>query len=630
MSGAIQRGARYRGCHLLFRLTLTKGPACLSTLVFPNMVNREQNIREALGDTCQWFQHSAIFKRWYLRTNVEVDRGLLWVKGKPGSGKSTLMKHSVVWAQQTQSDSATVAAFYFNARGDTLERTPIGLLRSVLHQICLQDKTIRVAFLNLYEERRRWAMPGIELLWDQSELQAFLRRIFRQGKPRPTFLLIDALDECDEKTVRELVYFFAGLARSALDNDRCLNICFSSRHYPTISLPNCPEIVVENRNESDIATYVRDRFSFAPPSEATVVAELESCIIERASGVFLWSVLVVDQLLRDVDRGRPMSELMGRLRQVPPTMEELYEERCKNLSAEERAFSVSLIQWVLFAQNQFDQIPHGIVFAANCSLSDARSLTDLYGAAHGNKPAPTYERTVRLINDASRGLIECTAGRRVQFIHETTREFFLTGPGLGLLDLRLSGNLMGLSYMALVDGCIKMLDETSPDWYLPIGYVHAFDTILHYARCTEGHGGSNSSLLQNTIAGRFSVGREPGESVLRFMSKQHLTSCVLALLDQGVQPDDAGDNDIYTTPLLAALDDFAVPQHPAPTALVAGLVKHGANIECENERSMTPLFIAVQCGLLDLALLLVESGANVNAVVGLRSVLGVLVEDYGE
>jgi hypothetical protein len=543
------------------------------------MVNREQNIREAMGDTCQWFQDSAAFKRWYSRTNVDIDRGLLWVKGKPGSGKSTLMKHSVVWAHQTQHSCATVASFYFNARGDILERTPIGLFRSILHQICLQDEPIRAAFLKLYQERRRRMIPGMEWSWDQAELRVFIRRTFGQGQPRQTFLFIDALDECDEHTVRDLVYFFAEVGTLALVNGCCLNICLSSRHYPTISLPNCPEIVVENRNGSDIASYVRGRFSFAPPSEATVVAELEACIIEKASGVFLWSVLVVDQLLRDVDRGRPMSELMECLKQVPKTMEELYTERCRSLSAEERAFSVSLIQWVLFATDRFRQYPYGVVFAANCSASDAQSLTDLYGASHKGKRAPPYERTVRLINDASRGLIECTTSQSVQFIHETTREFFLTGPGLGLLDPKLLGNPKGLSYMALVEGCVKVVEQSVPDWYAPT-YSHALVTLLHYARCAEGHGGSSSSLLLPSInAGRFSVDREPGESVLRFTSRQHLTSCVLALLEQGVQADDAGDNENYSTPLIAAFYRLPAPQTVAPDiALVAGLIKHGANI----------------------------------------------------
>ena len=324
------------------------------------MVNREQNIREAMGDTCLWFQDSAAFKRWYSRTNVDVDRGLLWVKGKPGSGTSTLMKHSVVWALQTQHNDATVAAFYFNARGDVLERTHIGLFQSILHQICLQDEATRPAFLKLYQERQRKAIPGMERSWDQAERRTFIRRVFGLGQPRRTFFFIDALDECDEYTVRDRVYFFPEVGPSALANGRCLNICLSSRHYPTISLPIWPEIVVENCNGSDIASYVRGRLSFAPPSEADVVAELEDCIIEKAYGVFLWSVLVVDQLLRDVDRGRLTSELMECLKQVPRTMEELYMERCRSLSAEELAFSVSLIQWVLFAEDHFQQDPYGV------------------------------------------------------------------------------------------------------------------------------------------------------------------------------------------------------------------------------------------------------------------------------
>jgi hypothetical protein len=79
---------------------------------------------------------------------------LLWIKGKPGSGKSTLMKEAYRRAgQQPQAVSPIIAAFFFNARGSSLEKSPLGLFRSVLHHILQRDRQILIEMLQNFEEK---------------------------------------------------------------------------------------------------------------------------------------------------------------------------------------------------------------------------------------------------------------------------------------------------------------------------------------------------------------------------------------------------------------------------------------------------------------------------------------------
>lgn len=269
---------------------------------------------------------------------------MLWIKGKPGAGKSTMMRHTAERMAQEESGNATVASFYFNARGSSLEKSPVGFLRCILHQICLEDTSIRAQFLQLYRKRLDRATRNEQWSWSQSDLEDFTRDVFRVVEARPTFIFVDAIDECDTKTARQLVYFLAACGKIAWQNSQHLNICMSSRHYPEISLPNCPEIIAEGGNKMDIETYIHDRFSFVPPDESTTALRLTASIIEKAAGVFLWVVLIVDRLLQDFDAGQPMNTLIERLEQVPRTMEDLYAGACRQLSAEERDFSIPLIQ----------------------------------------------------------------------------------------------------------------------------------------------------------------------------------------------------------------------------------------------------------------------------------------------
>src|ERR1700761_2433074 len=63
-----------------------------------------------------------------------------------------------------------------------------------------------------------------------------LRTLFQEAVKRITaerlICFIDALDECHEDEVRDMVTCFETLYQAATDTRTQLLICFSSRHYP--------------------------------------------------------------------------------------------------------------------------------------------------------------------------------------------------------------------------------------------------------------------------------------------------------------------------------------------------------------------------------------------------------------
>lgn len=63
------------------------------------------------------------------------DRGLLWIKGKPGSGKSTLVKYAKDALPPIYGKETLVFSFFFHGRGRELQKTPIGLFQCLLHQL---------------------------------------------------------------------------------------------------------------------------------------------------------------------------------------------------------------------------------------------------------------------------------------------------------------------------------------------------------------------------------------------------------------------------------------------------------------------------------------------------------------
>ena len=111
----------------------------LQTLHFDRMFSRETAIAEAQGQTFSWIfeDSSTVFLSW-----LQEPGGTFWISGKPGSGKSTLMKFIFnnpkveyhLKANNTDSPLC-MARFYFWGPGTEMQRSQEGLFRFLLCQI---------------------------------------------------------------------------------------------------------------------------------------------------------------------------------------------------------------------------------------------------------------------------------------------------------------------------------------------------------------------------------------------------------------------------------------------------------------------------------------------------------------
>jgi hypothetical protein len=110
------------------------------------------------------------------------------------------MKYVFEDARRTHGGDATIISFFFNARGETLERSTIGMCRSLLWQILTAVPETRRALDNV---------PGTDKIdWSVARLQDLFLSIIQILGGKPLIAFIDALDECQEEEVREMVDFF--------------------------------------------------------------------------------------------------------------------------------------------------------------------------------------------------------------------------------------------------------------------------------------------------------------------------------------------------------------------------------------------------------------------------------------
>jgi hypothetical protein len=135
--------SEYLGFDIAARLALLK------TLPFEQMHFRHAKIREAHPATCDWV-FSQKFQIW-LRSREPVH----WISGKPGSGKSTLMKYLAdhhdtpeYLRQWSGTSRLVIASYFFWINGTGLQRLIERLLRVLLYEILRQCPDFNRSYLS--------------------------------------------------------------------------------------------------------------------------------------------------------------------------------------------------------------------------------------------------------------------------------------------------------------------------------------------------------------------------------------------------------------------------------------------------------------------------------------------------
>lgn len=344
------------------------------------MFSRQKQTRDAAAGTCVWLHDHRSYQNW-----LSQSRGLLWIKGKPGAGKSTLMNYALNALQSTNRDGQVLASFFFDGTGTSLQKSQLGLFRSLLHQILCQVDDLKARFATQFNDRwEQRGTPGVDWEWELKEIQAFLKDCVMTSTTSPHIrIFVDALDESGETNALEIVSYFESLSSSCstvLDNP---SICFSCRHYPTIQLEEDDDLVicVEKENGTDIDTFVRAKLGskrvFKDETDAQFMANK---ISEGASGVFQWVVLVIEQILTLVRQRRPLGIILDKIRDTPVDLNTTYQSIFDTFAKEDRRRTLRLFQWICFAKVRLNSkaLAWAIELKSNIAYASLEECNVLY------------------------------------------------------------------------------------------------------------------------------------------------------------------------------------------------------------------------------------------------------------
>ncbi|KAF3316766.1 hypothetical protein TWF173_001429 [Orbilia oligospora] len=420
----------------------------LDSLKYDEINSRKTDIRSAHEKTCRWFLNHPDYKDWLDPTRQSDHCGFLWIRGKPGAGKSTIMKFIYGKTRQAARKSV-VASFFFHARGGILEKSILGMYRSLLLQLLEGYPDLQTVLddTDLIPKNQN-GCPPLNVLKD-----LFTNAVSSLGE-RPFTCFIDALDECDEQEVRTMVQDIEDLAKRSTTIGTPLRICFSSRHYPYIDIDRGIKLTLESQSghSQDLESYVRNRLKMG---KGVMAEELRAQILQKAAGVFLWVVLVVDILNKENSRGR--LAIQKRLSELPSDLSALFKDMLKRDSENMEELLLCII-WILYAKRPLSP---GEYYHALWSGLSLKNLVDK------DIPVVTVPDAKDIISNcvtsSSKGLAEITKSNRptVQFIHESVRDFLIKDRGLQELWPDHGVDLESLSHERLKECCNAYMSHRS-------------------------------------------------------------------------------------------------------------------------------------------------------------------------
>ncbi|KAG9757454.1 purine and uridine phosphorylase, partial [Aureobasidium melanogenum] len=416
----------------------------LDALAFEQLDARHDTIKNAHAATCEWLLSKSEYLDWQSEDKVPEHHGFLWIKGKPGAGKSTIMKFAYTNAKK-KVGGPVVISYFFNARGESLEKSTIGMYRSLLFQLLSYIARLQEV-LDSREAVNLQAMSPDS--WTVESLQLLFRQAIEKLDDQHLTCYVDALDECENNVnqVREMVRFFEELGECALrDNIRFL-VCFSSRHYPHITIHRSIELVleVEAGHSEDITKYIRSRLRVG---SGKLVDQVKIDVQNKSRGIFLWVVLVVPILQKAFDDG--LVHALGKcLKDIPDDLDKLFQDILTRDTEHMDNLKLCL-KWILYAERPLS--PEELYFAIRSTSSSAP-------ATAWDPENLKIEYIKRFILSSSKGLADATKSKSptIQFIHESVRDFLLKESGSALqADIGLASP--GLVHDFLKHSCQRYL-----------------------------------------------------------------------------------------------------------------------------------------------------------------------------
>lgn len=427
---------------------ITRQQTIIDSLDFDSRLDRQDAIVDAHSATFDWALRNlqpgtsaSNLSRW-----LETGKGVFWVSGNPGSGKSTLMKYLVgnvetrrILHNWAHPGDLIIAGHYFWCRGTSIQKSHKGLLQTLLFDIFRQcPQLISKACLPRWNNcnansLRRWP-------WTMTELLSTIENIVKSENIGQRFcFFIDGIDEYEGDHI-EICQSLIELSGSSY-----LKLCVSSRSWnifeDRLGTNSNQKLYIHDLTRRDIFRYSRTRLT-EHPRWVTIgqseewTSNIAAEITERSKGVFLWVSLVIASLREGLNNDDTFHEFRLRLDSLPVDLEEYFTHILESIDPVYHQKMATVFQTVLRLPEPYELSFYSLQDEEYCQ--PGHGLQTLVRALNDMEIAPVeLTRTHRRLNALGGGLLQFSRGK-LDFLHRTVADFFQTGKVTKFLASRIT------------------------------------------------------------------------------------------------------------------------------------------------------------------------------------------------
>lgn len=570
------------------------------SLYFDSLIVRHESIQGAHRKTFEWLLRSrgkrpgrdrscpqATLLEW-----LQSGSGMYWVSGKPGSGKSTLMKF-IADHQETQKaldrwagpSECTTAAFYFWSAGARLQKSVEGLLRSLLFEVLVHvSELIPVVFPERWasmtatsmKRRRNFGVNSDKRRrdWTVQELSEALYRLSKtpDGSSKRFCFFIDGLDEYHGDH-RELIRIL-----SAISANHNIKLCVSSRPWnvfeDALGQDSSRKLYVHELTRNDIIEYTNSTFqqdanwvsgARINPRYGMLVDE----ITDKAQGVFLWVVLVVRSLREGLSNGDSLHMLELRIKNMPQELGPFFRHILSSISSIYHVQMALSFQVALNASRPLTLMHFS--FLDDCFETEQFAFRAPIRPMDNHDIFSRHQTVRRRLNARCKGFLEAHLhppetrphlAHRVDFLHRTVRDFLRTDEMAQFLEDLLgdypTNTVMANAYLAFIkslppDGSAAALVEEALHYSHKAEKesaevaVQCVDELLHTVRAMKLDLASPTEfsrlVVRNGLCEYVSTAIQAGSD--GFTDTSHLLDIALQNASS-INPDDPDMNDMVS------------------------------------------------------------------------------------
>ena len=361
-----------------------------------------------LEGSCTWIFHDQAFTEWW---NNDESR-ILWIHGDPGKGKTMMMMVLIEEISQrlrTTPGYGIMSYFFCQNAFQELNNT-VAIIRGLIYLLAAHHPPLTCHLRKKLNEAGDRLFEGFNALYG---LWNTLLDIVNDPSFPRVYLLIDALDECDNKSLEN---FLSLLSQERSASSRKIKWVVTSRNerviYEILHLGHNTSLEL---NSSHVSQAVKSFINFKVNDLAArkgykdeLQISVRQYLNEHADGTFLWVALVCKELEK-VEAWKTQTVL----KRFPGGLEPLYQRMMEQIKDDRDTENVELRKKLLFTVTLAYRPLH---------LDEIGFISDL--------PADVSNDTQALQDlAASCGSFLTVREQTVTFVHQSARDYFTIGNG---------------------------------------------------------------------------------------------------------------------------------------------------------------------------------------------------------